>query len=181
MESSDNNAMSSPAPTSTARRSGRVSKVPEKFVPDAPAATKRKRSGELDDEDAENESPDEEDHDDDEETDDTGEDDVEPRNNKKSSQATKPKKPAAKKPKINGDAPATGSHAARLPSRPKKVVRLAIQNREGDGLYGKSTPPVITRRVVLTIVQPTFSAPGIHPMMSRPSGTKDIRRTTRAQ
>lgn len=136
MESSNNNAMSSPAPTSTARRSGRVPKVPEKFVPDAPAATKRKRDGELDDEDVENESPDEGDDDVDEEADDSGDDGGE-RRRKKSSNATKSRKPAAKKPKTNGDATAGGSHVARLPSRPKKTVRLAINHRDGDGLYGK--------------------------------------------
>src|SRR4051812_43215275 len=62
METSDNTATSSPAPTSTARRSGRVTKAPSKFATDAPAAAKRKRAADQDDdddEDGENESPDE--------------------------------------------------------------------------------------------------------------------------
>ena len=152
MESPDNSAMSSPAPTSTARRSGRVSKAPEKFAADAPAATKRKRAEHLDDEDMENESPDEEDHDSDEDADDPGEDDAEHTNKKRASRATKSRKPAIKKPKINGETRATGGHAARLPSRPKKVVRLAVQHRDGDGLYGKQPLPfAIIKRVLLTI------------------------------
>lgn len=137
MESSDNNAMSSPAPTSSARRSGRVAKAPEKFVPDAPGASKRKRDGELDDEDAENESPDEAGEDSDADADDSSDDDDGERRRKKSSHATRPKKPAAKKPKTNGSAPTgAGAHVSRLPSRPKKTVRLAINHRDGDGLYG---------------------------------------------
>ncbi len=135
MEISETNATGSPAPTATARRSGRVSKVPDKFSPDAPAASKRKRGDEFDEEDAENDSVlGEEDADDD--ADDTGDDEGPARPRKKSSQSAKAKKPAAKKPKINGDAPESGNHAARLPSRPKKHVRIEVARREGDELYG---------------------------------------------
>jgi cohesin complex subunit SA-1/2 len=147
METSDNNATSSPAPTSSARRSGRVSKAPAKFTPDAPAATKRKRNAEHDDnDDVENESPDEAEDvsdvndDDDDDAEDTATE--EPRRARKkkkpsSSQPAKPRKPATKKPKINGDAPAHERiHAAQLPSRPKKTVRIAIARPDGDGLYG---------------------------------------------
>ncbi|KAK1754708.1 UreD urease accessory protein-domain-containing protein [Echria macrotheca] len=142
METSDNTATSSPAPTSTARRSGRVSKAPQKFTPDAPPATKRKRAADQDDEDVENESPDEADDADgasaDEDPDDS---DVEepkraPRK-KASSQGPKSRKPAAKKPKINGEASAgpDAGALAHLPSRPKKVVRIDIARRDEDGLY----------------------------------------------
>lgn len=145
METSDNAATSSPAPTSTARRSGRVTKAPAKFTPDAPAAHKRKRNSQHDDEDDENQLPDEMD-----EASDGNDDDAEDspaeepqratkRKKKPSSsqQSGKSRKPAAKKPKINGDAPAhEPMHAAQLPSRPKKAVRIAIAQREGDGLYG---------------------------------------------
>jgi cohesin complex subunit SA-1/2 len=146
METSDNTATSSPAPASTARRSGRVSKAPAKFTPDAPAVHKRKRSAQRDDEDAENELPDEgiDDASDgvDEDADDSAVE--EPRRATKKSrkpssqqQSAKARKPAAKKPKINGDAPAhEPGHAAQLPSRPKKAVRIAIAEREGGGLYG---------------------------------------------
>ncbi|KAM7199223.1 hypothetical protein V8F20_005825 [Naviculisporaceae sp. PSN 640] len=141
METSDNTPAGSPAPTSTARRSGRVTKAPEKFTPDAPAATKRKRSAEHDDEDAENESPDEggdgDNHDDDE-SDTADEEPQRAKKKKSSSQAAKSKKPAAKKPKINGDATgaADANHAPRqLVSRPKKAVKIAIAEREATGLY----------------------------------------------
>ena len=143
METSDNTPAGSPAPTSTARRSGRATKAPEKFTPDAPAATKRKRTAEPDDEDAENESPDEGADPDnaDEDASDTAEEEPRRARKKPSSQAAR-KKPAAKKPKINGDASvAEANHAPRqLVSRPKKAVRIAIAGREPDGLYGKIPP-----------------------------------------
>ncbi|GAB1314038.1 cohesin complex subunit [Madurella fahalii] len=141
METSDN-ATSSPAPPSTTRRSGRVTKAPAKFTPDAPAASKRKRNADHDDDDAENESPDEA-----EEPSDADEDDAEDtateepqraakKRKSSSSQRPKSRKPAAKKPKINGDAPGHDPiHSAQLPSRPKKTVRIAITRRDGDGLY----------------------------------------------
>ena len=149
METSDNTATSSPAPTSSARRSGRVTKTPAKFTPDAPAATKRKRNPENDGEDAENESPDEMDdasdaNDDD--ADDTATEEPRRAPKKKkptSSQSAKSRKPAAKKPKMNGDAPASEPiHAAQLPSRPKKTVRIAIAQRDAEGLYGVYPPPL---------------------------------------
>jgi cohesin complex subunit SA-1/2 len=131
MESADNNGTGSHGASSSARRSGRVTKAPEKFNPDAPGAIKRKRANEHDDEDVENESPgvDEPESEDGEEES-AAEDDAGQRK-KKRSQA---KKPAAKKPKINGDA---ADHATRLPTRTKKAVRIAIEGRQGDGLYGE--------------------------------------------
>lgn len=155
METSDNHsATSSPAPTSTARRSGRVTKAPSKFTPDAPPAAKRKRDADHDEDDVENESPNDAEGDDvedepsaDEEADDSAADEPARSQKKKrpaSSQPARSRKPAAKKPKINGDAPAASeagpsTHSARLPSRPKKAVRLDLGRREGDGLYGTSS------------------------------------------
>ncbi|KAH6630879.1 hypothetical protein B0J18DRAFT_379567 [Chaetomium sp. MPI-SDFR-AT-0129] len=169
METSDNNTApttSSPAPTSSARRSGRVTKVPAKFIPDAPApsaATKRKRQHtDHDDDDAEdagNESAEDDDeggdaaageasdlNDDDDDNDGDDDDDGDhgaKRTSKKSkkqksSQAARSRKPAAKKPKVNGDASTTTNgalHAAQLPSRPKKAVRIAIAQNDAEGLY----------------------------------------------
>ncbi|KAK4242547.1 hypothetical protein C8A03DRAFT_29309 [Achaetomium macrosporum] len=142
METSSNTTTSSPAPASTARRSGRVTKAPAKFTPDAPSTSKRKRDAQHNEEDAENESPDEVDEasdDDNEEADDSDADGPRRTAKKKkasSSQSAKARKPAAKKPKINGDAPAhEPAHTAQLPSRPKKTARIAIAQREGDGLY----------------------------------------------
>jgi cohesin complex subunit SA-1/2 len=142
METSDNTPTSSPAPTSTARRSGRVTKAPTKFTPDAPAAIKRKRNAEHDDDDAENESPDEIDDvsdPNDDDADDTATEEPRRASKKKkpSSQGAKSRKPAAKKPKINGDALAGEPiHGAQLPSRPKKAVRIAIAQGDAKGLYG---------------------------------------------
>lgn len=168
METSDNTT-SSPAPTSSAaRRSGRVTKVPAKFIPDAPpssSATKRKRqhTDHDDDDDAEggagNESAEDDDegdaageasdlNDDDDNNDDDDEDDHDhgaKRASKKkkksagsSQAAARARKPAAKKPKVNGDASTSNGalHAAQLPSRPKKAVRIAIAQSDAEGLYG---------------------------------------------
>jgi cohesin complex subunit SA-1/2 len=186
METSDNNATSSPAPTSTARRSGRVTKTPAKFTPDAPAASKRKRNAEHDDEDAENELPDEVDDISDANDDDADDSAAEePRRAPKkkkpsSSQAAKSRKPAAKKPKINGDAPASEPiHAAQLPSRPKKAVRIAIAQRDADGLYGgllsrkRFVPTLLTMHL-----QPTSLPLAILPTRLQRNGTTSTRRTT---
>jgi cohesin complex subunit SA-1/2 len=142
LESTDNNAMSSPAPTSTARRSGRVVKAPARLTPDAPAAGKRKRDTALDDDDdEENNPPDLEEDESDAEADDDDDEDVieEAPKRKRPSQAAKGKRPAAKRPKTNGTAPSGSRHAA-MPSRPKKAVRIEIERREGDDLFGELVP-----------------------------------------
>lgn len=148
METSDTQSATSPAPSaSAARRSGRVSKPPARYTADAPQATKRKRPTEGDDQAADDESHDEADDvsesDDgaDDAADDDGDSDVEePRRGSKkksASQAAKSRKPAAKKPKVNGNAPTgEGVHTAQLPSRPKKTARIALAHGEASGLYG---------------------------------------------
>ncbi|EOO02934.1 putative stag domain-containing protein [Phaeoacremonium minimum UCRPA7] len=136
MESADNSASPSSTPAAdTRRRSGRVTRVPEKFQPEAALANKRKRgTDQEDDDDVENQDPDEGVDVSDEEADDSGdEDNVRPKRKKPASQTTKARKPAVKKPKINGAAHATG-----LPSRPKakKTARVITgDNRDGDGIY----------------------------------------------
>ncbi|KAK0670788.1 putative cohesin subunit [Cercophora samala] len=148
METSDNNATGSPAPTSSARRSGRVSKAPNKFTPDAPVASKRKRNADNDDDEdddqdhdnAENEAPDDEEDNNASDDDDGSETAAEePRRAKKKkktpSSSARPRKPATKKPKTNGDAPSHDHIVGHLPSRPKKVVRLAITRPTDVGLY----------------------------------------------
>ncbi|KAB5563052.1 UreD urease accessory protein-domain-containing protein [Coniochaeta sp. 2T2.1] len=141
METSDNNATGSPTPTGTSRRSGRVLKAPEKFIPDAPAAAKRKRHDDNDDDDAENDAPLTDLEDSDADVDDAADDDEDateeaPKRKKKPSQSAWSRKPAAKKPKTNGDA---GGHPAKsLASRPKKVVRTApVEPHDGDGLFAE--------------------------------------------
>jgi len=151
MEGSDNNATSSPAgDVDSRRRSGRVVRAPQKF---GGPASKRKRGVEHDDdEDEENELPGyaenwlDEDDDNDDVIDDSDDGETSSRKKKKkgSSQASRAKKPAAKKPKING---------ASLPSRrkepnPNREGRRPEEGerREGDDLYRKPrhtpTPPI---------------------------------------
>lgn len=160
METSENTATPSPAPANgaTRRRSGRERRAPEKFQPEVTTAPKRKRA--EDDEDDENQDPDDaaaadEDEDmSDDEDDDSAEDSPDEeeqraaRRQQKSkkkgaSQASRVKKPAAKKPKINGAAPAAAtaqSISVGLPSRPKpkKSARVVTgDRRDGDGVYGE--------------------------------------------
>ncbi|KAL1840222.1 hypothetical protein VTJ49DRAFT_705 [Mycothermus thermophilus] len=145
MDTSENQPASSPAP-SLARRSGRVTKPPARYVDDAPQATKRKRAADGEDQCADDESHDEADDVSESDSDgdnagDDGDDSTveEPRRaskKKSSSQSAKPRKPAAKKPKTNGTAPAGESvHTAQLPSRPKKTARIALAHGEASGLY----------------------------------------------
>jgi len=188
METSDNTATSSPAPTSSARRSGRVTKAPTKFTPDAPAATKRKRNPDHDDEDAENESPDEMDdvsdaNDDD--ADDTATEEPRRAAKKKKSAASQPakaRKPALKKPKTNGDAPAREPiHSAQLPSRPKKTARIAIAQGDAEGLYGVYSWETLCCAVCGLLIltkQPTFLPLETLPTGSRRNGTTSTRRTS---
>ncbi|KAL8421578.1 hypothetical protein RB596_002377 [Gaeumannomyces avenae] len=161
MEASDNHATASPAPEDGSRRSrsGRVVRAPSKFTPEAaPAAGKRKRPEDHDDDDddddaddddnqghgngenLENEPPasDSELSDPDDDIDDPDDQDhaataghARPKKRRPAS-SNKVKKPAAKKPKINGSTPA---YAADLPSRPKKAARVAIVDNDGEGLY----------------------------------------------
>ncbi|KAK3994680.1 cohesin subunit psc3 [Cladorrhinum sp. PSN332] len=146
METSDNNATGSPAPTSSARRSGRVSKAPTKFTPDAPVASKRKRNADNDDDDddddAENEEPADAGalSDDEDDGDETATEEPRRAAKKKkktsASQPAKPRKPATKKPKTNGDAGGHDAITGHLPSRPKKTVRIAaIARPVEEGLY----------------------------------------------
>ncbi|KAK8855562.1 STAG domain-containing protein [Apiospora arundinis] len=146
MESSDNNATPTSSAADSRRRSGRVVKAPRKYSPEASQATasKRKRDHENDDEDGENEDPDQPDAED-ATGDDMDEDqsaDEDPERTPRKSKA-KPKKPAAKRAKVNGNAPPAGTSndapapALRLASRPKKNVRVAIARRDGDGLYAE--------------------------------------------
>ncbi|KAI1377200.1 STAG-domain-containing protein [Hypoxylon crocopeplum] len=155
METADNNAMSSPAsvPDNSRRRSGRVVRAPQKFSPEPhpsqndQLSSKRKRGPDRDEEDGENESPaeaegeEEEELSDPEEEDDDAEEEPTSRSKKSKSKA-KPqaKKPAAKRAKVNGSAPAdvasaSNAPAVRLPNRPKKAARVVIAHPDGDGLY----------------------------------------------
>lgn len=154
MESSDNNATPTSSAAESRRRSGRVKKAPQKYSPDIEVpTTKRKRARENDD-DAEEDGedgdaevagspaePEEATADDDGMDTDESAPEEPARPPKKSRPKTK--KPAAKRAKVNGNAPSASAPAdavvpdVRLPSRPKKNVRVAIARRDGEGLYGR--------------------------------------------
>jgi cohesin complex subunit SA-1/2 len=161
METSDNNASSSPAP----RRSGRARVAPQKFSPEPTNASqndysssKRKRGrDDDDDDDMENEVPnafdqedvptdedqeEEEDEDDDDDAD--ADDEPTPRPKKsRSSQKSRAKKPAAKRTKVNGSTPTAtpgplAIPAVKLPNRAKKTTKVAIASiarRDSNDLY----------------------------------------------
>ncbi|RDA82636.1 hypothetical protein CP532_0921 [Ophiocordyceps camponoti-leonardi (nom. inval.)] len=103
------------------RRSGRVVRPPTKF------ASKRKRDeneAEADEDEADEEPGSDQESSD--EPDAVSDADHPPPRSRKSSRSARPKKPSTKKPKINGS-----GHIARIPSRPKKVVRIDA----GIGLF----------------------------------------------
>ena len=136
MDISNNDVTSTPVATGSRRKSGRAVKVPEKFVPDAPssqqgsASAKRKRGGE----DAENDASDVDEEE--EESDATVESAAEEvREIRRKAKTTK--KPAAKKPKVNGAATHGEAPAVKLPARPKKAKKVAIADKSAEGLYGK--------------------------------------------
>lgn len=147
MESADVNATASPGPEADSRRSrsGRVVRAPSKFTPDATPATsgagKRKRPNGHDDTGIDPASSDDElseleemDEDGDEDQNDDDADAPRPRKRQPARSNGKTKKPATKKPKINGSGP---SHSASMPSRPKKAAaRISIANGDGNSLYG---------------------------------------------
>lgn len=150
MDASENTATPSPAPTAR-RRSGRQTRAPEKFQPEPTIAPKRKRGAQDEEDDAENHDP-EEDHVDlsEEDVEESSAEEDRPRTKKKpASQPSRAKKPAAKKPKINGAGPIKSSISVGLPSRPKpkKTARVVTGDaRDGDGVYGEHfcTPMVST-------------------------------------
>lgn len=138
MDISNNDATSSPVATASRRKSGRAVKVPEKFVPEAPSSqagsgnAKRKRGkGDVENDASEVEEEAEE-------SDDNEESAAEEEEREVKKKAPRPRKPAAKKPKVNGDVAHERSQAVRLPARPKKGgTKVAIADKDAEGLYGK--------------------------------------------
>lgn len=178
MESEDNNATPSPSAAEARRRSGRVVRAPQKYIEEVhtDASSKRKRARDHD-EDAENHEPrsDSLAEASDEEVAEESDADLVPRQKKSKSRA---KKPAAKKPKINGDAPTevapAQTKALQLPQRLKKSVRVAIARKDGDGLYGEQLNLPIrapSLEFVLKPQQPRFSAPATLPAQWPPIGS----------
>ncbi|RDL39778.1 Uncharacterized protein BP5553_04118 [Venustampulla echinocandica] len=136
MDISNNDVASSPAETGGRRKSGRAVRAPEKFVPNAPSQVgraKRKRGGD----DVENDASDIEDEEDtssDDTVESSGEEEVrEVRRKAKQSRTTK--KPAAKKPKVNGTVEHEAAPIVKLPNRPKKAKKVLITDDDAEGLY----------------------------------------------
>lgn len=129
-------ATASPEPdTAARRRSGRVVKAPTKYAPEPTAsASKRKRNDEGD-EGAENGEVESDEEMSDAASDAASDEDHAAPKPRKPSQTTRAKKPSIKKPKINGARPAVSGTIARIPSRPKKTVRID-PGEKGTGLYG---------------------------------------------
>lgn len=159
MELSENDAMSTTNGTTNRRQSGRAVRAPEKFVPDAQPGTtsngKRKRGGDNGEEDVENEEDEEED----EETEEESTDEEEATDPRKRSKTAK--KPAAKKPKVNGtddgdDAPAAS--AVKLPNRSKKSKKVIISDPKAEGLYGKIRPTQRVNTILITFIADIFTS-----------------------
>ncbi|OAA45466.1 STAG-like protein [Metarhizium rileyi] len=125
-------ASATPEPDADSRRrSGRVVKIPAKYAPEQTnnTAPKRKRGEQDGDEIADEEV------DSDEETSDedgaSDEEHLAPRSRKTGGRS---KKPSNKKPKINGAQPSALAQVSRIPSRPKKTVRIEA-GEKGTGLF----------------------------------------------
>ncbi|KAH6611078.1 hypothetical protein Trco_001098, partial [Trichoderma cornu-damae] len=136
LDTMDNSATASPEPEASARRrSGRVVKVPSKYAPEPTAsASKRKRNDDEGDEEAENGEAELDEEMSDAASDADSDEDHPAPKPRKASQTTRAKKPSTKKPKINGTQPAVSATVARIPSRPKKTVRID-PGEKGTGLF----------------------------------------------
>lgn len=136
---SSNDIMSSPAPAGR-RKSGRAVRAPEKFQPEGPpASAKRKRSGR----DAETDASNIDEENEESEQEEQSEEEEVPKPSRKKAKTQTARKPVAKKSKTNGvvddegeDELAAPAHAIRLPARPKKARKAIVKNIEAEGLYG---------------------------------------------
>ncbi|KAK6006893.1 hypothetical protein QM012_005901 [Aureobasidium pullulans] len=115
------------------RRSGRVSRKPELYIEEAPAASKRKRDA------ADDEQLDDDEESDEEEESEPGEEELrEQKARARKAKAAAPKKPAAKRSKTNGTSVALPVRAGAKKSRSKKAkgVDEAVAEEAG-GLYAE--------------------------------------------
>ncbi|KAG5971076.1 hypothetical protein E4U58_000300 [Claviceps cyperi] len=134
---SDASTNTTPEPDATTRRrSGRVVKAPIKYAPE-PAATgapKRKRDEhDGQDVDSDDNGPDDKTSDEEDNDDDAQSDGDHPAPRSRTVRA-RVRKPSSKKPKINGAQPPGPHQIARIPSRPKKTVRIEA-GEKGTGLF----------------------------------------------
>jgi len=136
------------ASSAARRRSGRVSKKPEKFAPASPTDSVKRKRGDDDDSgvEADQASSDEEEESSEGEPD---EEEVRERQRKRKGRAPA-KRPAPKKPKTNGATmslamrPASGA-PKKLAKRPRKAAirKSAIAPDEPEGLYGTYSTSVV--------------------------------------
>ncbi|KAI6782918.1 Cohesin subunit-like protein [Emericellopsis cladophorae] len=140
----DNNAATSSADPDAAarrRRSGRVSRVPDKFAPEPSNAQASKRKRDDDAEDDENDVPELDEEDSDESSDgdgDASDQDHEPASSRRArkAQPSRSRKPAVKKPKTNGAHTSGANRAITLPRMPKRSARLDTGDKT-TGLYAE--------------------------------------------
>lgn len=128
------------------RRSGRVTKKPEKFAPEAsPAGSAKRKRHHENDADADTDASSEDEPSDSSEGE-PDEQEVRDRRKKKTQSA---RKPPQKKPKTNGETvhlairPAT--HAKKRASKPRKAPlrKSALVEDGADGLYGKEVEELV--------------------------------------
>ncbi|KAJ5020434.1 STAG domain-containing protein [Bipolaris maydis] len=151
--------------TATRRKSGRVSRKPDRFAPGASptTTTKRKRGNDNDSAvDASDSSEQESDQSTEDEPDD---EEIREAQRKRKSKAAA-RKPAAKKPKTNGDSlslairPASNA-TKKLAKRPRKApVRKSTLPEETEGLYVDSRFNEHEAKAVAEIVNLVFQASG---------------------
>lgn len=151
-----------PASTATRRKSGRVSKKPDRFAPDAhsTSTTKRKRGTDNDSgvEASETSDPESDPTSDDE----PDEEEIRERRRKRKTKGTA-RKPAAKKPKTNGDSVSLAIRPAanatrKIAKRPRKApVRKSTLADDTEGLYGTSCQPAWHQHPPANTRQPTCS------------------------
>ncbi|PSN65913.1 STAG-domain-containing protein [Corynespora cassiicola Philippines] len=125
------------------RKSGRVSKKPEPFVPaPSPAASAKRKRAAVENEDG-SDGGEQSSEDDPEESSEGEPDEEELREKRRKKKGKAPaRKPAPKKPKTNGETvslairPATNATAK--PKKPRKApIRVSAITKEADGLYGE--------------------------------------------
>lgn len=181
-------ATASPEPESR-RRSGRVVKAPTKYAPEPTAsAPKRKRNDDEAEDDGEVENGDvASDEDMSDAASDAESDHDHPAPKPRKAQTSRAKKPSTKKPKINGSRPAASGAIARIPSRPKKTVRID-PGEKGTGLFGMSPfhlyslplpSPLHGLGTDIFVSQPTSSHLAIPPSLLLNSGSKSTGRAMR--
>lgn len=125
------------------RRSGRVPRKPERFVPESsPAGSAKRKRHDGNDSDGDSDAPSSEEEQSESSEGEPDEEELRERR-KKSKKAAPAKRPPQKKPKTNGEIVGlpirTATNGKRKAARPRKapVRKSALVDEDADGLYGK--------------------------------------------